>query len=337
MKSKKTGRKVVWVFGAGASRGAGAYSLIQKGGKILIPTQSDFWETVLRFASSEDRKLIEAFLFRYFKGYSKTPPKIKPTQRKKHFNGVNVEEVFTFLSERVSTKTIASQLQKYFQNDIWPALIRSIANTFRRFSANQATKSVFKGFEQQHLRSRDVIISFNYDTILEGSLSKDTWAYYELADTTRKIPILKPHGSINWVETTNEQIKISTTAVPPLIVAPTHLKFIGLKEINSNSSGYLDTNQTITEIWSEMEKQMKKAKVIVFVGYSFPDADLYFSSVLRTVLTSARSLRIVLVNPDSKALAEKISERFSIDSKSIGNHFDFKNFTYLSRKNVINT
>jgi hypothetical protein len=334
---KPTRRKVVWIFGAGASLGAGAYAKIQRGGKIYIPTQVDFWDTLLRYASAKDRDIIEAFLYRYFKGYHKTPSKLNHNRRRKAFKEVDVEEVFTFLSERVSTPTITPQLKTYFQDSVWPALIRSISSTFGKFHANTSTRAIYRDFEANHLRAHDAIVSFNYDLILEESLTKNSWEYFALNDTKNKTPILKPHGSVNW-EPSSDNKNIIKKSVPSIamIVAPTHLKFIEPKETDNRSpAGYLNTNQAISKIWSEMEVQMKGSKALIFVGYSFPDADLYFSSVLRTVLTSTATMKLILVNPDSQRIAEKICRRFSIEKKDIANHFDFAHFCKLSRKDIL--
>lgn len=335
MATEKSKRKIVWIFGAGASRGAGAFSAVQHGGKVSIPMQSDFWETTLRFSTWQDRKIIEGFLFRYFKGYKKTPPKVHPSKRRTYFADVSVEEVFTFLSERISTPTISSQLKTYFKEEIWEALIRSVAATFKRFHSNSETKAVYKDFRLNHLRTRDSIISFNYDTVLESSLRKTKWYYYGMKK--KKVPIFKPHGSINWDTKADKSIKVNNNCNSPIIVAPTHLKFIGINGMDDGqTSGYLNSNQNIRTIWQAMEKQMNEAKAIVFIGYSFPDADLYFSSVLRTVLTKSTSqVKIILVNPDALRISDRISYRFAIDKSNIKNHFDIKSFCKLDRNDLV--
>lgn len=328
-------RKIVWVLGAGASRGVGAVTSVQHGGKIRIPMQIDFWDTLLRFATARNRKIIEAFLFKYFKGYKKTPPKVHPSERRKYFGDVSVEEVFTFLSERISTVTISPQLRTYYQDQVWEALIESISSTFKRFKSNSQTLAIYRDFSKNHLKSRDAIISFNYDLVLELSLRKIDWYYYGLKK--KKIPIFKPHGSINWGIKSDETIKIDKNTTKPIIVAPTHLKFIGLNGFDGNhASGYLNSNKSISEIWKNMEKQMDGAKAIVFIGYSFPDADLYFSSVLRTVLTKSQTqVKIIIVNPDSLRISEKICNRFAIKRENVQNHFDIKSFCKLQRTDII--
>lgn len=334
MAKEQNRRKIVWVLGAGASRGAGAVTSVQHGGKIAIPMQSDFWDTTLRFANSNDRKLIETFLFKYFKGYRKTPPKVKPSERRKYFGNVSVEEVFTFLSERISTTTISSQLRTYYQDQVWEPLIRSVSATFKRFKANTSTLSAYRSFANNHLKSRDAIISFNYDTVFESSLRQVKWYYHGFREKT--IPIYKPHGSINWGLKPDETIKTDRQTKTPVIVAPTHLKFIGLNGFNQRANGYLNSNKTITEIWQAMEQEMEVAKAIVFIGYSFPDADLYFSSVLRTVLTKSKyQIKIILVNPDSLRISEKLTRRFAVKKDNIFNYFDLESFCKLKRADIV--
>ena len=108
------GRKIMFFLGAGASYGAGATANIQGGGELPIPTQKNFWETVLKFCkSNKRRKQIESFLFRYFSSYRKVPSRSKPMERRQLLNGIDVEEVFTFLSERARAPSTSSQLRKY--------------------------------------------------------------------------------------------------------------------------------------------------------------------------------------------------------------------------------
>src|SRR5580700_2624132 len=97
----KQQRKIVFFLGAGASYGAGAYASVQHGSHLRIPMQLTFWDTFLRFSrSKKNRRRIESFLFRYFKGYSRVPAKVKARKRREMLGDVDVEEVFTFLSER---------------------------------------------------------------------------------------------------------------------------------------------------------------------------------------------------------------------------------------------
>ena len=83
-----------------------------------------------------------------------------------------------------------------------------------------------------------------------------------------------------------------------------------------------------------MEREMREAKALVFIGYSFPVADLYFSSILRSVLADRDGApAVAIVNPDAVAIGERLRERFALERIDL--HFDVRNFVQDSRKNVL--
>lgn len=331
------GRKVLYFLGAGASYGAGAAAPVQGSGAIPIPTQASFWETFLRFSKNKERRSrIESFLFRYFMGYRKVPSRSAPADRRRMLNGIDVEEVFTFLSERARAPSTTPQLRTYAK-EVWIDLVAEVGNVFRHFQANAQTKHIYRSLLKNHVRSYDAVVSFNYDTVFENSLPKSCcWAYEGIEDVTGCLPILKPHGSVNW--TMNESNKIIRTKEPTqcVVVAPTHLKFIARPEEEQKDSeyvGYLDQATQIQQVWAALEREMKESRALVFIGYSFPVADLYFSSLLRSVLaTRDSSPGVVIVNPDAVSLAERLSKRFAIDK--LVRYFDMSQFAQASRANV---
>ena len=330
------GRKIMFFLGAGASYGAGATATIQGGGELPIPTQKDFWETVLRFCkSNKHRKQIESFLFRYFSIYRRVPARSKAGERRRLLNGVDVEEVFTFLSERTRAPSTSSQLRKYME-EVWESLVMEIGQVFQRFLPNQQTRKIYRDLLNNHIRSHDVVVSFNYDTVFENSLpQRKRWAYEGLEDCTSKLRVIKPHGSVNWEYT--DRIRKKKYPSKSVIVAPTHLKFVSTVDKGSDNEslvGYLDQAQEIEAIWATLESQMREAKVLIFIGYSFPVADLYFSSILRSVLASRDSApSLVLVNPDSVALAKRLVSRFSVSEPV--RFFDMQQFVQSTRQHVL--
>ncbi len=83
-----------------------------------------------------------------------------------------------------------------------------------------------------------------------------------------------------------------------------------------------------------MEREMREAKALVFIGYSFPVADLYFSSILRSVLADRDGApAVAIVNPDAVAIGERLRERFALERIDL--HFDVRNFAQDSRKNLL--
>lgn len=212
-----------------------------------------------------------------------------------------------------------------------------MGNVFRRFPANQRTRRLFRSFVKQHVRSYDAIVSFNYDTVFELSLPHSKqWRYDGIEDSIPGLPILKPHGSVNWAET-NGRINRDANATRPVIVAPTHLKFVASSDKNTtvDLSGYLDQSPQINNVWKNMEDRMKEARVLVFIGYSFPVADLYFSSILRSVLASRDTTQpgVVIVNPDAVSISKRLTDRFAL--QTLVRYFDMDQFIQSNRENVL--
>lgn len=339
-------RRIVFFLGAGASFGAGARAQVQGGGAVPIPTQQTFWETFLRFCARENnRKLIEAFLFRYFLGYDRVPARSSASARRKQLTPINVEEVFTFLSERNNAPGVPSQFQSYTTR-VWNALLEEIGRVFSHFTPNSKTRSVYREFISNHVRTRDTIVSFNYDVVFEYSLAGNRPWYYEGIDPThlaQSLRILKPHGSINWAElngTIEARHYLADFPAHPIVVAPTHLKFIGTGARNEDGSqkviGYLNQSEQVAKVWSAMEREMKEAKAWVFVGYSFPPSDLYFSSVLRSTLAVRPSYPfVVVVNPDSMDISRRLHDRFAIFNDKIKTFSDLQTFNQVTRAQIL--
>lgn len=328
------GRKIVFFLGAGASFGAGAVARIQGGATLAIPTQATFWDTFLRFSSGRKNKRdIESFLYRYFLGYTRAPTRISDAKRKAMFKDIDVEEVFTFLSERARAPASSASLKTY-ANKVWAALLEEFGHVFSRFDASQATRKVYRQLYKNYVRSRDTIVSFNYDTVFEHSLRKGTWHYEEVGSDGNGLRVLKPHGSINWED--GEVITINNQNPERcVVVAPTHLKFIQTTEKkNSNMLGYLDQSDQINRIWAQMEKEMRQAKALVFIGYSFPVADLYFSSVLRSVLADRSAAPgLVIVNPDAVSIRSRLVNRFPLGNVVL--RYDLDNFVQSNRGQLL--
>jgi hypothetical protein len=331
----KQQRKIVFFLGAGASYGAGASASVQHGGRLPIPMQSTFWKTFLRFChSTNNRRRIERFLFRYFKGYARVPARIEPRKRWAMFEDVNVEEVFTFLSERARAPSTSSGLRREAIK-MWAALVSELPSVFSRFESNADTRAVYKKLSKNFVRVRDTVVSFNYDTIFEDSLPcARRWHYEGVKKKLNSLSVIKPHGSINWQD--SDPVQITDSPTRALVVAPTHLKFVqSSNEESNNSAGYLDHSPLIKEVWTSMEHEMQEAKALVFIGYSFPPADLYFSSILRSVLADRDGApAVAIVNPDAVAIRERLRQRFALERIDL--HFDVRNFVRDSRSNLLN-
>jgi hypothetical protein len=200
-------------------------------------------------------------------------------------------------------------------------------------------------FRRKHIRTRDTIVSFNYDVVFEQSLPSNHRWYYEgvhLTHQPQSLRILKPHGSINWEEIGGTiRVRRTVAAFPrhPVVVAPTHLKFVGTggrEGAGNEIFGYLNQSAQIADVWKAMEREMYDAKSWVFIGYSFPPSDLYFSSVLRSTLARWDSNpSIALVNPEGMAISQRLGNRFYIPQSSIKIFPDLQTFNQITRVQML--
>jgi hypothetical protein len=158
------------------------------------------------------------------------------------------------------------------------------------------------------------IISFNWDLLVERALTdmKISWQYSVSNGGT--IPILKPHGSINWSRHLREELLAQYGGWQP-IGPGNRLTFDALEplsnpnkqEINSNLRYMIypgdpelpDDDPDLRTIWQEVSSAIQERDVIVFLGYSMPDYD---SLAAKFFQSFAGKKRIEVYNPSREHL-----------------------------------
>jgi len=115
------------------------------------------------------------------------------------------------------------------------------------------------------------VLTTNYDRVIETALHKiDRESSYSVAGASCRpenpIPILKLHGSVNWPQTRNLDLRtIATDAEPldkPLVLPPTWNK-------NVHSSG------VFAGVWRGAVDLIGAADAVLVIGHSFPSTDLH--------------------------------------------------------------
>lgn len=159
-------------------------------------------------------------------------------------------------------------------------------------------------------------ISFNYDTLLEQALGN----YYYLAvdyEEEGNYPVLKPHGSVNWIHTASKSIVSKKKPIPINEVGflegvLNQHSIVGLVsdkiefdidkqfELNAREVANLYGNKIIEKfchLLSETEQ-------LIIIGYSFPFTDTH---VRNTILKShpANLRKVVLIDKKSGNNIEK--------------------------------
>lgn len=150
--------------------------------------------------------------------------------------------------------------------------------------------------------SARTFISLNYDTVLEHALRRAniTWHYPHVPTHVERrskgVPILKPHGSLNWrfrgnappVEITADyslepvrcQSHSDNNFIQAMIVAPTQVK----GEIMSPGTQAGATNHLFSVIWADSVQALAAASKVIVIGYSFPSTDHHLQTLCHLAL-----------------------------------------------------
>lgn len=168
------------------------------------------------------------------------------------------------------------------------------------------------------LHTQDCVISFNYDCVMDDALKRnafkrwdpqkeaygftpsdgtDAWRDHSEGRIVKNtIQLLKLHGSMNWNRKADEDIALEPDLqqvenLEGSIIPPTWFKNLG--------------RYPFTNIWKEARKEVRASRILVVIGYSVPETDLFSKSLLKVEAGSKAKREkldlLVLVNPDRDA------------------------------------
>ena len=194
-----------------------------------------------------------------------------------------------------------------------------------------------------HAKCSIGVISFNWDVLLEAALWREgiLWEYKPI---NRPLPIIKPHGSINW--SGHEQLGnpgdpmwkelfsgSGLCWIPPRSTGDksaepdpafqdpfpdcsnsdlNYMLFPGDPDAPEAVVGTAISDKAVSDrraLWDHACLLLEKSKEVVFLGYSLPAYDNY---AVRRLKKSCRGKRVVVVNPCSNH-AEEIKKNLEPD------------------------
>ena len=152
------------------------------------------------------------------------------------------------------------------------------------------------------LSSKDVILSFNYDCLIEKALQEKAKSRWNPGEgygfpaqgnvknwqSRKGITLLKPHGSLNW--NIDAGAKVTTLEARPYdirtakgrIIPPTWFK-------NIEKYPYED-------VWKRARYEIRECEALIVIGYSIPLTDLFSRILFRTDIKTIEFL--VIANPN---------------------------------------
>ena len=205
-------------------------------------------------------------------------------------------------------------------------------------NSNKYHELLLKNLQKCNLLLDTTFISVNYDIHIDNTISKlydkknmpimldygVDFANFNYENSAWRKPegdtikLYKIHGSLNWLYC---PVCSSLTLTPyeggvmrilnnqdeatclncneytvPIIVPPTYFK--------NMSNVYLST------VWNKAESALRKADLIIFCGYSFPEADIHIKYMLKRVQTSRNNkpLKIMVINNHENKLISTLKK-----------------------------
>ncbi|MBU2772623.1 hypothetical protein HMI48_01440 [Acidithiobacillus ferrooxidans] len=262
----------------------------------------------------------------------------------------NIETLFSLTASQImegghildKTDRLRSKIQlaigatlNYCQNEYYELPISSredrtfgpdgVALDFFDFSAGimSGTLGALKGNQNQE----NTIISFNYDTLLEDSFSKnqiyfsygygmprsksqDLLLVPDVPGQRNCVTLLKLHGSLNWSET---PIKGADGLAVNI--------YKDYKELRTKSPDRIptlmppwwkkDPTGFTTSSWANAAKKLQTATRIIIIGYSLPVTDQYVKYLLGAGLSKNISLSSVWVVNNNAHAMKSVKSTFS--------------------------
>lgn len=348
-------RKIGYILGAGFSFGTDHYAKYGNT-KLNMPVQKTFFEELCSYhykqtANNEIDKLsIE--IRKYFNPKTHRCGRSSGSQKNKDLFGLSIEEIFTFFEE-MSTRGKTPK-EKEMAKAVMESILNSTAKLISYLSENGKPHLNSKLIRfVKRLNKTDVIITFNWDTLLDQTLEKfrngkfwnRCWGYgkstrehfpYEKSENEiipkKYVKLLKLHGSINWAEKggTGSTIKnwgSSNKEGEVIKMMPPKMFKTEITSPAQNNSFYMD-------VWKEAEEQLLRCRRLVFIGYSFPPTDFAVGNMLRRAISKIkqqRSLEIDLVDPNVLELAKRFNESFKMQIPIRNQYLSLENYLETKR------
>ncbi|MBR3627213.1 MAG: hypothetical protein IKN42_00015 [Elusimicrobia bacterium] len=341
-----TKKNYVFIMGAGASKDDN------------LPIQDEILTNILKqefaFKNKEGSHIQE---------YKRVSNEIKSLLKNiftgsKATDNISLENIFNVLETAISkNENIGSiqieKIKKYYDSLLKGIMFATLTdaklkehNIFNKNPKSPYTllgQKIYEGFKNQAEINLS-FITFNYDICLDrvllsmydedenksfdvdfgidlGNYEQEKWFH---RPRKRKINLLRPHGSINWVfckSCGKVFSKISKQGNPLDLIGKKKCYNCGLSSVEPYiihpTNNRIYENKYIMQIWSKVEDILQKADHWCFIGYSLPEADRFFSYILsktynlRKVKTNDLP-KISVVNPNryinrNKSILEKLS------------------------------
>ncbi len=207
-----------------------------------------------------------------------------------------------------------------------------------------------KTFVKRLDRTKDVIVSLNWDLVIELAFHElKGYDYVSYSSSRSGFLTLKPHGSINWRLFGQEARVINASRnLYELYPGLGIWVFPGFSDYDP--SYVLQDNQLMIlpgskdepqeagmkKVWGEVKANLSLAGKIIFVGYSMPDYDEHTTRVFREAIyprlqNTMDRPEVEVIDPDSNVL-ERYKSLFGNEIRPIMSGFEDTEYAWDMRK-----
>ena len=202
--------------------------------------------------------------------------------------------------------------------------LRAITEYIWGFMADSDRRRVLYGLMRALVRPGDVVISFNWDFMIDLTLEdmdERRCPVYSYGSSRDSVALLKPHGSIDWFEKSKlpsdkkiqKEMQHRAAGVsfypyfqlaknPDLLTYPS---FIVPPLSTKRFSGFLQ------RVWRDVYHAVAGARELYIIGYSLPREDQFARLVIGRAIQRNNAVRksrkkrlpVIVVNPDEGAMA----------------------------------
>jgi len=139
-----------------------------------------------------------------------------------------------------------------------------------------------------------VVVSFNWDLVLEQAIDSDC-RQFSYGPSPNWIPVLKPHGSINWNRYRQKNIRPPADNPWCEIFGSAQISYDRLRPFRNPYSQDINTDliymiwpsetevrdEDAKKIWEHVKEALSEADEVIFIGYSLPSYDKFALDVLQ--------------------------------------------------------
>ena len=344
--------KTVFVFGAGATRGCSFVDSTQ--GTCLPPLDRDFFTQLQRVRREKHRSTVTSVVEDMVRLFGT------------NFE-VTLETAFATI-EQITRMVEATRETRSFKigdlREMRRRLLLALAAVFEEALTKSSSKEkrvpheccYTRKFVEDVLRERDVVLTFNYDCVLDWHLKKygngkwnprygygfrlgprgknlqgdREWMPQTRAPREKTVLLLKLHGSLHFkVDKADKEEYIVRLKARPYTYQGKGMRFtiIPPEYVKRFERG------VFRDIWKRAFRELASSENVVFVGYSLPPTDAHATALFRAGIGKGRLKALVIGNPDRDArrrirtvVQRGLSERtrvLSVDS--------FKEFVSIPR------